>query len=243
MRLPAPSGFPVSLSGEGCGGDQRQRKEIVRVKKVVSCLLLAAALCLSGCGAFLEREYSVVAPHTSTYYESENSSVLRAENYQDLVNDLLVLIGGHAEEGMIFYYGTEEMLPAADAAEKACREVQQQTPMGAYAVDYLTYTIDDEPRNYTAISLTLRYRRTAEQINSIVHATSVSALYDLLSAAARNGAEELVLRVGYFDNEEAAVRDTVQQVQRELGLTQEPWQVNFYPSGGPVGIIEILLKK
>ena len=213
------------------------------MKKSVLCLLLAALLCLSGCGSFLEREYSVVEPHTSTYYESENPSVLRAENYQDLVNDLLVLIGSHAEEGMIFYYGTADMPSAADAAEKACREVQQQTPMGAYAVDYLTYTVDDEPRNYTAISLTLRYRRTAEQINGIVHTTSVAALYDLLTAAAKNGADELVIRVGYFDNEEAAVRKTVQQVQRELGSTQEPWQVHFYPDGGQVGIIEIILKK
>ena len=115
--------------------------------------------------------------------------------------------------------------------------------MGAYAVDYLTYTVDDEPRNYTAISLTLRYRRTAEQINGIVHTTSVAALYDLLTAAAQNGADELVIRVGYFDNEETAVRKTVQQVQRELGSTQEPWQVHFYPDGGQVGIIEIILKK
>ena len=214
------------------------------MKYRLTALVLAAAVTLSltGC-ALLEREYSSVEPHSSSYYESEAGNVLRAETYQDLVNDLLVLIGSRAEEGTIFYYGTADMPSAADAAEKACREVQQQTPMGAYAVDYLTYTVDDEPRNYTAISLTLRYRRTAEQINGIVHTTSVAALYDLLTAAAQNGADELVIRVGYFDNEETAVRNTVQQVQRELGSTQEPWQVHFYPDGGQVGIIEIILKK
>ena len=213
------------------------------MKKRVLCILLIAVLCLSGCGSFLEREYSVVEPHSSTYYESENRSVLRAESYQDLVNDLLVLVGNHAEEGTIFYYGTEEMLPAADAADKACREVQQETPMGAYAVDYVTYTIDDEPRNYAAISVTLRYRRTTEQVNDMVHISSVAALYDLLTAAAQNGADELVLRVSYFDHEEDKVRTIVQQVQSEQKKLSEQWQINFYPSGSNVSIIEIILKK
>lgn len=213
------------------------------MKKRVLCILLTAAVCLSGCGSFLEREYSVVEPHSSTYYESENRSVLRAENYQDLVNDLLLLVGNHAEEGMIFYYGTEDMPSAADAAEKACREVQQETPMGAYAVDYLTYTINDEPRNYTAISLTLGYRRTAEQVSGIVHTSGVSALHDLLTAAVQNGAEELTIRVSYFNHEQDEVRAMVQQVQSEQGKAQESWQVNFYPDGSNVGIIEIILKK
>lgn len=213
------------------------------MKKRVLCILLAAVLCLSGCGSFLEREYSVVEPHSSTYYESENRSVLRAENYQDLVNDLMLLVGNHAEEGTIFYYGTEDMPPAAEAAEKACSEVQKDTPMGAYALDYLTYTIDDEPRNYTAISLTLGYRRTAEQVAGIVHTSGVSALHDLLTAATQNGAEELTIQVSYFDHEQDEVRAMVQQVQTEQGRTQESWQVNFYPDGSNAGIIEIILKK
>ncbi len=213
------------------------------MKKRVLCILLTAVLCLSGCGSFLEREYSVVEPHSSAYYESENRSVLRAESYQDLVNDLLLLVGNHTEEGMIFYYGTDDMPPATEAAEKACNEVQKETPMGAYALDYVTYTLDEEPRNYTAISLTLGYRRTAEQMGSIVHTSSVSALYDLLTAAAQNDTEELTIRVSYFDHEEDTVRATVQQVQSEQGNTQSPWEVNFYPEGGSVGLIEIILKK
>ena len=58
---------------------------------------LAAALLmlpLTGCGSLLNRDYSVTEPHSSSYYESEDRSVLRAESYQDLVNALLVLISG-----------------------------------------------------------------------------------------------------------------------------------------------------
>ncbi|MFR7892707.1 MAG: hypothetical protein ACLU38_00040 [Dysosmobacter sp.] len=42
---------------------------------------LAAALLmlpLTGCGSLLNRDYSVTEPHSSSYYESEDRSVLRA---------------------------------------------------------------------------------------------------------------------------------------------------------------------
>ena len=52
--------------------------------------LLAFALalvCLTGCAPLLEREYNTVEPHSSKFWESEAADTLRAENYQDLVND------------------------------------------------------------------------------------------------------------------------------------------------------------
>ena len=140
---------------------------------------LAAALLmlpLTGCGSLLNRDYSVTEPHSSSYYESEDRSVLRAESYQDLVNALLVLISGGAKEGTIWLYPDDSGLPAPQAAERACLEVQKETPLGAYAVEYLTYTVDETPRNYDAIQLTVGYRRTAAQVAGIVHSTSTSAL-------------------------------------------------------------------
>lgn len=213
-------------------------------KALLAALLAALMLLLTGCGSILEREYSVVQPHSSTYYESEDRSVLRAESYQDLVNDLMLLLTGGAREGTIWLYAGTEPLDASAAAERACKEVQQETPLGAYAVEYLTYTIDDSARNYTAIHLTIGYRRTQEQIASMVYTTSVSALGELLTAAARSGSGELVVQVGYFDHQEDQVRSIVDQVQAiEAPEQKEPWTVNFYPEGGDVGIIEILLKK
>ena len=52
-------------------------------KALLAALLAALMLVCTGCASFLERDYSVVQPHSSTYYESEDRSVLRAESYQD----------------------------------------------------------------------------------------------------------------------------------------------------------------
>ena len=204
-------------------------------------LALAMALPLSGCG-LLERGYGSVEPHSSSYYESGAANVLRAENNQDLVNDLLVLIGDYATEGTIWLYPGEEALEAEQAIEDACQEVQRETPMGSYAVEYMTYTVSDDNRAYSEIKLTIAYRRTEAELKAIVHATSVSALHTLLTAAAGNDAAELVVQVGYFDDQAQEVRDIVAQVQQEQGREPEQWQVNFYPNETSAGIIEILMK-
>ena len=200
------------------------------------CALLCCAQ-LAGCG-LLEREYRVTKEHSDRYWESESADILRAESYDDVVSDLLILIGRHTESATLRLYQFTDDAAAAETLEQAALEVQQETAMGAYAVEYITYTIDDSARNYTAIHLTIGYRRTQEQIASMVYTTSVSALRELLTAAARSGSPELVVQVGYFDHQEDQVRSIVDQVQAiEAPEHKEPWTVNFYPEGGDVGII------
>ncbi len=205
-------------------------------------LVLATVLLLSGCASFFHREYSVVEPHSSDYYESED--VLRAENYQEVVNDLLILVGEQKKDGIIWLYRDDSAIDVTQLAEQACREVQGETPLGSYAVEYLTYTIDNTPRNYAAISLTIGYRRTAAQMDAIVHATSISALPNLLQAAVEKNVAELTVQVSYFEHQEKEVLAMVADAQsRSDANDQEPWQVNFYPEGQNANIIEIILKK
>lgn len=209
------------------------------MKKKLLPLLLAASLLLTGC-AFLERSYSSVSPHSATYYESEDRSVLKAETYQDLVNDLLVVVAAHESSGTILYTPGPREPDGAAAMEAACREVQLETPLGAYAVDYMTYTADGDA--YRRIQVEISYRRTAEEMAAMVHTTSVAALRDLLTAAAESGAPSLVLQVGYFRDQAQEVADTVREVREALAIGDEtPWQVNFYPDSDQPGIIEILL--
>ena len=59
------------------------------MKKLKITAALCALLLLTGCASLLERQYSTVEPHSSKFWESEAADTLRAENHQDLVNDLL----------------------------------------------------------------------------------------------------------------------------------------------------------
>ena len=212
------------------------------MKKRILPLLLCGALLLSGCG-LLRREYTRTEPHSATYYEGDRRDVLRAEGRQDLVNDLLLLVSAHDESGTVWLYDSEDGADASQLAQVACDEVLQETPLGAYALEYLTYTVDEGGRGYTQLRFTAGYRRTAQQIKSIVHATNAAALRDLLQAAVENGGKELAVQVGSFDGNRQSVLDSVAALQQELGHGNQSWQVQFYPDTDAWGIMEIILKK
>ena len=166
-----------------------------------------------------------------------------AATFAEKLDALLVLVDEHAAEGTIWLTPGDDELTPEQAIEQACQEVQRETPMGAYAVEYITYTVSQDNRPYSEIKLALGYRRTEEQVKSIVHATSISALHALLTAAAETSAEELVVQVGYFQDQAQEVRDIAVQVEQEVLGTEEPtWQVEFYPNESAAGIIEILMK-
>lgn len=204
--------------------------------------LLLGLMVLTGCAPLLEREYSTAEPHSSKFWESEAAGTLRAENAQDLVNDLLLLVGRHTESAVVRLYGFEDDLTVQATMESAAGEVQQETPMGAYAVEYITSSVQPQ-RGYYEISVQIGYRRSAEQIQSVVNATSPEAVYSLLASALDAGRTELAVRISYWgaDGQET-VDETVARLREERGLTElTPWQVNNYPGGGTVGLVEFLL--
>lgn len=217
-------------------------------KKKVLCLLLALSLLLCGCGGLLERSYSSLEPHSATYWENEEEDTLRADTYQDLVNALLLLVGERADEATVRLYGQEgedmELM-----AQRACSEVQRETPMGAYLLDYITYSGAGEKDCYE-LSVRFGYRRTAEQQESIIGATNTEAIPELLRQTYGQELREIAIRVDYFSVDRAGVEALVWETQRELlALAEEEeltaaerWQVAFYPDAENVGIVEILLE-
>ena len=237
-------------------------------------LVLLLALTLSGCaGSLLERSYSTVTPHSAAYREREDADTLRAENYQDLVNALLILLSEHSEDGVVRVYG--EAPNKAELAENACVEVQKETAIGAYLLDYITYDGSAES-GYYELRVRFGYRRTAEEQAAIVNATSTEALPDLLRAALRDGAPSLAVRVGWFGTDRAGVTALVAAVHDEHYPPEEepeseppaeppeepepsepeqeppaeepepditPWELCFYPDTAQPGIIEVILNE
>lgn len=204
---------------------------------------LALALCLlTGCSALLERTYSTAEPHSSKFWESEAAGTLRAENHQDVVNDLLLLVGQHRETATLRLYDFKSELAVTETLEEAAAEVQQETPMGAYAVEFIT-TSSHPQRGYYEVAVRIGYRRTLEQLQAVVNATSPEALYSLLAAALDDEKTELAVRMGYWGADgETRVEEAVGQLREERELTETiPWVVNYYPGQENPGLVEFLL--
>ena len=212
-------------------------------RKLSGLAVLTLALCLlTGCSALLERTYSTAEPHSSKFWESEAAGTLRAENHQDVVNDLLLLVGRHQETATLRLYEFKSDLAVADTLEEAAAEVQQETPMGAYAVEFIT-TSSHAQRGYYEVAVRIGYRRTLEQLQAVVNATSPEALYSLLAAALDEGKTELAVRMGYWgENGRTRVEEAMAQLREERELTETvPWVVNYYPAGENPGLVEFLL--
>lgn len=211
-------------------------------KRAILCAA-ALSLLLTGCASLLEREYTVSAPHSSKFWESEVAGTLRAENYQDIVNDLLLLVGQHVETSMLRMYDFGDDLQVTETLERATLEIQQETPMGAYAVEYITSSFQAQ-KGYHEVTLQIGYRRSAEQLQAVVNATSPEAIYALLDGALTEGKSELAVRLGYWgpDGQER-VEAAIARLREEQEVPEETiWPVHYYPASGPVGLVEILLE-
>lgn len=212
---------------------------IKRLCAAVLALALAGSLC--GCARLLERASVSFEPHSEVYRENGDDGTLRADSYQDLVNALLLLLGDHAESGIIRLYSDEDT-DVSGYCDRACGEVQQETALGAYLLDYITYSQKQE-RSFLELNVSFGYRRTADEQENILNVTTTEAIPALLHEAAARGDERLCLRVSYFTTDCAGVETMVSAVQAEQpeGRWAQPWRAAFYPSAEEPQLVELCL--
>ena len=228
-------------------------------------VLLLTCLLLTGCGALLERSYSVVEPYADRYWDSAAEDTLRAENHQDLVNSLLMLVEERAEEGTIRCYGAANSYLQA---QSACREVSEETALGSYLLSSLTFDYANSA-GYSALTCRMSYREDAEDPASLMTLSDSQSLVDLLRLSVREEREKQTARFPYNTPREE-VTGAVERLWRELqedaappaaepGPEGEaavpeaaepvmapeippcPWEIRFYPDAEATEIVEVLL--
>ena len=150
----------------------------------LTAILCALGLLLTGCEGTFNIEYRSEEAYVDEYYEiKDDSSVQEVKNYQGMKNALMNLINSAAEYGII---KTEKYSGAAEEdISKACFEVTRETPMGVYAVDYITHSANLIV-SYYEIEVYITYKRTAEEIESVVTIHSGNELQELLNKALEN---------------------------------------------------------
>lgn len=210
------------------------------MKKRILPLLLSLAL-LAGCASMLDRDFVSVEPHDQFSDTRTDSSALRAENYQGLVNAILYLVSQGSQEGVVRLYNYTRDVDTD--LSSACLEVAKKDPLGAYAVDYIKYDFSRIISYYEA-NVQITYRRTAAQIKGVVSVTGSSAIKGELRDALAKFSPEVVLRVSYLAEDENYILGLVRQAYYDtpgvaFGLPEA--QVTLYPDSGTQRIVEILL--
>lgn len=210
-------------------------------KGKLTSLLLAGTVLLSGCSSMLERSYMVVTAHPEHPAAADNSNVLKAETYQDLVNDVLYFVNQGVEHGAIRLTNYPRDVEAD--LNSACLEVARDAPVGAYAVDFIEHDCTRVVQYYEA-NIHITYRRTLEQIQSIKTVTGSSAVRRVLQEKLTRFAPEAVLQVSYFTEDEDYISALIRQAYYDTpaaALGMPEYTISLYPDRGRERIVEILL--
>lgn len=200
----------------------------------------AASLLLTGCAGLLDRDYVSVTVHSTTPATEGDNSALRAESYQELVNILTYLVSQNMPSASIRLYESEDV--QADL-ERACVEVAQEYPLGAYAVDYIQYHVSPI-LSYHEAEVQITYRRTKEQMDAIVSATGITAIRSQLESALEQFSPECTLSISYFDGGVEDIQALFRQAYFAVPDAAEDLpdvSVSLYPDSGRQRIVELEL--
>lgn len=204
-------------------------------------LFLALALPLTGCSAMLERSYVSSATHLD-YSVAEDSSILRVETYQGLVNALLYFVNQHSNSGTIRLYNYTGDVEAD--LESACNEVMTEDPLGAFSVRSMKY---DSTRilTYYEVDVSIVYSRSAQAVSSIQAVSGPSGLRSELTRAISSRLTQSLTRVSYFSGNASTVEALFWlsfYSSPQLALNPPPQiSVSLYPDEGPQRIVEVNL--
>lgn len=139
------------------------------MKRRIICLSLVLGCLLSGC-SWTEGSYHNITPHR-VQYQSAQTEAVSAVNYRQLCAALEEMIDGGTQSSVVNVSGYDQTVLEQDM-EKAAHYATSEYPIGAYAVEKVTYeTGANSGKPAIAINITYRHNRT--EIQKIRHVQNV----------------------------------------------------------------------
>ena len=134
---------------------------------------------------------------------------------------------------------------AASDVDQACQEATREDPLGAYAVDYIRYDVQ-QTASYYEVDVSLTYRVAPEELSQVISVTASTAVAGELQDLLPHRPQKVIFRIGYFTAEDSAetLRQAVEEAYDAQTITLPPLEeitVNLYPDSGQQRVAEILL--
>lgn len=198
------------------------------------------ALLLSGCAGLFDREVYTEEPYETAAEVLETEDPADAiSNYAALRRAINRLVTEHTESAQLQFQNYDGSI--SEDISTACWEVKSSTPLGAFAVDYISYDLSRIVSYYQA-EIHITYKRSAYQVEALEHLENLSAMRSRLAAAMRGGETYLVMEL-------AAASLTADTVARsmEAAYYADPTtcpvlpqaETAVYPESGVTRILEV----
>ena len=204
-----------------------------RIVRGLALLLSLALLC--GCSRFFEGEYVSVTKHQeSVELMDSEGQYYEVRTYVGMKNALYSMISSAIETGTIRvtdYSGSVE-----DDISRACLDATRDYPLGAYAVDYISHTVN-RILGYQEIGLRIRYRLMPEEIAAVRQAITPADLYTMLENSVLIGRGHIAVQISSLAVTEGSVTGCIDNYYRkhpELLSSRPGMEVTFFPEESAV---------
>lgn len=214
------------------------------MKRILSLLLAAAVLLpLGGCASIFDREVYTEEPYeaVSDTLDAEEDLAEAISNYTALRRAISRLVAEHTESAELQFQNYDGSI--SQDISTACWEVKSSTPLGAFAVDYISYDLSRIVSYYQA-EIHITYKKSAYQVESLEQVETLSAMRTRLSDALRNGETYLVLEIAAASLTADTVSESVARAYYADPLlcpVLPAVTTGLYPESGVTRILEITL--
>ena len=200
-------------------------------------LFLLLALLLSGCG-WMEGSYVSVTPHVVTPDQSPEDTI-QVSSYSQLRSALTDLVDAGAVHGVFSLSDYAQDHIQSDMV-LALNYVQNTYPIGAYAVESITYDLGSDGRQ-NVMTVDISYRHGKSEIDRIQTVWSISGAKTAIATALRQYEPSIVLQITNYESTDftqmvADYGAAYPQTIIEIPQVSE----NIYPSSGDVRVVELV---
>lgn len=200
----------------------------------ISAAMLAALLCC-GC-SWMDGSYVSVTSHQVGYLRTDDEPFV-VSSYPQLRSALMGLVDSGAERALITLVNYPEDELASDM-ENAIGYVSAIYPIGAYAVDTISY--EQSVSGQDALSVTVSYRRSRSDIDQIRNVRGIKGAEDAIAGALRECQRALVLQItGYEEADFVQLAEDYSLLHPDIVMEPPFVTSRIYPEQGPVRILEM----
>ena len=204
--------------------------------KRIMLIILMVCLLLSGCG-WMDGSHVTVTDHREQSPGAQNSAY-PASDEEELADVLRQLVESGLESGIIDVaeYDPEKL---EQGIEQAAEEVCTKFPLGAYAIDALTYEIGDGG-GHPAISVDISYIHGRSEIRQIREAADMAEVREIITEVLDSCGEGVVLLVEDYEQTDLQQMTEDFAVENPQIVMETPQvAVGVYPETGASRVLEL----
>ena len=203
-------------------------------------ILLAICLCmlLTGCSVWMNGSYISVTPHYASG-ENQTDGTVVVSSYQQMCDALAKMVEDGLQKSVFYITGMLDS-QMAYSVDSAINYVCQTNPIGAYAVNKISYDIGTS-MGKTAVALDVIYNHHRSEILRIKQVQDMAGVLSLIQQSLENCENSIVLKVKKYTE-----RDLIQFVQDYVNQNPQKCMempqvsISYYPDVGQERVIEII---